>query len=849
MSEDNNLNENIIPIDLETEMKESFLSYAMSVIAARALPDAKDGLKPVHRRILYAMSELNLDPSKGYKKSARITGDTMGKYHPHGNLAIYDAMVRMAQPFSLRYPLVDGHGNFGSMDGDGAAAERYTEAKLSHLSMEMLREIDKNTVDFTPTYDEEGKEPVVLPARFPNLLVNGASGIAVGMATNIPPHNLAESIDGVVKIIDNFVDESRETDIEELIQIVKGPDFPTGASILGVSGIKSAYRTGRGKVVVRGETEIEVLSSGRERIVITSLPYQVNKARLVEKIAELVKEKRVEGISDLKDISGRHGLKIHIDLKKDANANVILNKLYKYTQLQDNFNVNMLALINNQPRIFDLKQILTHYLDHQKDVVTRRTQFDLDKAERRAHIVEGLLKALDIIDEIIAIARSSRDGAEIRTRLMETFGFSELQAQAIAEMRIRNLSGLERERLDAEYNELMATIAYLQGILGDENTLLGVIKDELMAVRNKYDDGRRTQIVADPGEIDYEDLINDEMSVITMTHLDYIKRLPLSTYKSQNRGGRGIKGMQTRDEDVVKNLFITNSHSNLLFFTTRGKVYRNKAYEIPESGRNSRGTNIVNLLNLDAGEKIAAVMPIANLSEEGRFIIMVTKNGVIKKTALKDFANIQKNGIRALTIRDEDELISVLNSDGTQEVFLGTRGGMSIRFSENDVRAMGRIAAGVRAIRLKGDDEVIGATLLIDGFDILFVSENGFGKCTDKNAFKVQNRGGSGLRNYKITDKTGPLIGLTPVNPNEELIIINSSGVIIRIRIADISVKGRVTQGVKLINLGDDETVISIAKITEEQIEAEGSDEDMDVDGDESVSGETPESAEDITEE
>jgi len=827
MSEDNNINENIIPIDLETEMKESFLSYAMSVIASRALPDVKDGLKPVHRRILYAMSELNLDPSKGYKKSARITGDTMGKYHPHGNLAIYDAMVRMAQPFSLRYPLVDGHGNFGSMDGDGAAAERYTEAKLSHLAMEMLRDIDKNTVDFTPTYDEEGKEPVVIPARFPNLLVNGASGIAVGMATNIPPHNLAESIDGVIKIIDNFVDNARETDIEELIQIVKGPDFPTGASILGVSGVKSAYRTGRGKVVVRGETEIEVLSSGRERIVITSLPYQVNKARLVEKIAELVKEKRIEGISDLKDISGRHGMKIHIDLKKDANANVALNKLYKYTQLQDNFNVNMLALINNQPRIFDLKQILTHYLDHQKDVVTRRTQFDLDKAEKRAHIVEGLLKALDIIDEIIATIRASKDGTEARANLVEQFTFSEEQAAAIVEMRLRSLTGLERGRLQAEYDSLLETIAYLKSILGDGNTLLGVIKDELLAVRNKYDDGRRTQIVADPGEIDYEDLISDEMSVITMTHLDYIKRLPLSTYRSQNRGGRGIKGMQTRDEDVVRDLFITNSHSNLLFFTTRGKVYRNKAYEIPESGRNSRGTNIVNLLNLDAGERIAAVMPIADLSEEGRFIIMATKKGVIKKTALKDFANIQKNGIRALTIRDEDELIGVLNSDGTQEVFLGTKGGMSIRFSENDVRAMGRVAAGVRAIKLKGDDEVIGAVLLIDGFDILFVSENGFGKCTHKDAFKVQNRGGSGLRNYKITDKTGPLIGLTPVNPNEELMIINSSGVIIRIRIADISVKGRVTQGVKLINLGDDETVISIAKISEAQIEAEGIDEEV----------------------
>jgi len=825
MSEFEPLGENIKPIDLETEMRESFLTYAMSVIASRALPDVRDGLKPVHRRILYAMSELNLDPSKGYKKSARITGDTMGKYHPHGNLAIYDAMVRMAQPFSLRYPLVDGHGNFGSMDGDGAAAERYTEARLAPLAMEILRDIDKNTVDFTSTYDEEGKEPVVLPARFPNLLVNGASGIAVGMATNIPPHNLAESIDGVIKIIDNFVENNCDTDIEELIQIVKGPDFPTGASILGTSGIKSAYRTGRGKVVIRADVDIEVLSNGRERIVVTSLPYQVNKARLVEKIAELVKEKRIEGISDLKDVSGRHGLKIMIDLKKDANANVILNKLYKYTQLQENFNVNMLALINNQPRIFNLKQMLSHYLDHQKDVVTRRTQFDLDKAERRAHIVEGLLKALDIIDEIIATIRASKDGAEARAKLVEIFDFSELQAQAIVEMRLRALTGLERERLDNEYRELMETISYLKAILGDEKRLLGVIKEELLVSKAKYDNGRRTAIIKDPGEIDFEDLITDEMSVITMTHLDYIKRLPLSTYKSQNRGGRGIKGMQTRDEDVVKDLFITNSHSNLLFFTNRGKVYRNKAYEIPESGRSSRGTNIVNLLNLDSGEKIAAVMPISDLEESGRFIIMVTKNGVIKKTPLKDFAKIHKGGLRALTIKDEDELISVLNSDGAQEVFLATRLGLSIRFAEADVRPMGRTAAGVRAIRLKGGDWVIGAVLLMDGFDILFVSEKGFGKCTHKDEFKAQNRGGSGLRNYKITEKTGPLIGITPVNANEELMIINSSGVIIRIRIADISVSGRVTQGVKLINLGEDETVISIAKITESQIEGEAEEE------------------------
>jgi len=829
MDDENSTHQNIKPVILEEEMKDSFLSYAMSVIAARALPDVRDGLKPVHRRILYAMNELNLDPTKAYKKSARIVGDTMGKYHPHGDSSIYDAMVRLAQDFSMRYPLVDGHGNFGSMDGDSAAAQRYTEARLAHLSMDMLADIEKNTVDFTPTYDEESKEPTVLPARFPNLLVNGTSGIAVGMATNIPPHNLTEVIDGAIKIIDNQVNENRETDIDELISIVKGPDFPTGATILGVSGIRSAYKTGRGKITTRSEVDIEVMPNGRERFIVSALPFQVNKARLVEKIAELVKEKRIEGISDLKDVSNRHGVKIIIDLKKDANSNVVLNKLYKYTQLQENFNVNMLALVDNQPKILNLLQVLNHYIDHQKDVVRRRTQFDLDKALRRAHIVEGLLKALDYIDEIIALIRASKDAAEARLNLIERFDFSMEQASAIVEMRLRSLTGLERERLEKEYAELMEVIKELREILENEARLYGVIKEELLIIRAKYGDERRTKIVLDPGEIDFEDLINDEMSIITMTHLDYIKRLPLSTYKSQNRGGRGIMGMQTRDEDIVKNLFVTNTHSSLLYFTTKGRAFVNKGYEIPEAGRNARGTNIVNLLNLAGGERIAAVMPVDEF-DDGHFLTMITKKGVIKKTVLKDFSNINKAGLRALTIREDDELIAVLNSNGDQDVFIATSHGMGIRFNENDVRPMGRTAAGVRGISLKDDDIVIGAVLLQEGFDILFVSENGFGKCTQIDEFKVQRRGGKGLKNYKITEKTGNLLGISPVNENEELMIINSNGIIIRIRIADISTTGRVTQGVKLINLNNGEKVISIAKISESQIEFESADSDEETD-------------------
>ncbi|MDR2899834.1 MAG: DNA gyrase subunit A [Clostridiales bacterium] len=825
---DDNIKQNIKPINLESEMKDSFLSYAMSVIAARALPDVRDGLKPVHRRILYAMNELNLDPGKAYKKSARIVGDTMGKYHPHGDSSIYDAMVRLGQDFSMRYTLVDGHGNYGSIDGDPPAAQRYTEARLSPLSMEMLSDIEKNTVDFIPNYDEESKEPTVLPARFPNLLVNGTSGIAVGMATNIPPHNLCEVIDGVVKIIDNHIERGRDTDVDELLAIIKGPDFPTGATILGTAGAKMAYKTGRGSITTRADVDIEVLPNGRERLVITSLPYQVNKKRLIEKISELVKEKRIEGIADLKDLSNRFGIKIHLDIKKDANSNVILNKLYKYTQLQENFSVNMLALVDGQPKILNLHQMLTLFLDHQKDVVRRRTQFDLEKALKRAHILEGLLKALDIIDDILKLIRASKDGPDARNNLIETYDFSLEQASAIVEMRFRQLTGLELEKLQHEFDELMILVKELEEILANENRLYGVIREEILVIKSKHGDERRTKLVLDPGEIDFEDLINDEMSVITMTHFDYIKRLPLNTYKSQNRGGKGIIGMQTREEDVVRDLFVTNTHSGIFYFTNKGKVYTNKGYEIPEAGRTARGTAIVNLLNLDPGEKIAAVIPTSKFGGE-KFLIMVTKKGVIKKTPLSEFANVKKSGLRALTIREEDELIAVLVSGGNDEVFLATHNGMGVRFNESDVRGMGRTAAGVRGIKLRRDDYVVGAVLVKEGFDILFVSEGGFGKRTEHSEFNTQNRGGLGVRVYKISDKTGPLVGISSVNNSEELMLINSNGVIIRIRIADVNITGRVAMGVKLINLHAEEKVISIAKISEDQIVYESTDGEEDL--------------------
>lgn len=809
----------IVEIEIAEEMKRSYIDYAMSVIVSRALPDVRDGLKPVHRRILYAMNELNLDPNKAHKKCARIVGDTMGKYHPHGDSAIYDALVRMAQSFSMRYVLVDGHGNFGNIDGYPAAAQRYTEARLSKMAMEMLADIEKDTVNFTENYDGEFKEPEILPSRFPNLLVNGSSGIAVGMATNIPPHNLEEVIDGVIKIIDNHMEEGRETDIDELLAIIKGPDFPTGATILGKVGINNAYRTGRGKLKIRAKAEIEALSNGKERIVVTEIPYQVNKSKMIERIAELVKEKKIEGISDLNDESDRDsGIKIVIECKKDANANVVLNQLYKYSQLQESYSINFLAIVKNEPKVLNLKQMLEYYLDHQEEVVTRRTQFDLNKALDRNHIIEGLLKALDHIDEVINIIRSSASPAEAKERLIEKYEFSDRQVNAILEMRFRALTGLERDKLEKEYKELQEFIEKMQAILADRNKLFEVIKNELLEIKNKYGDSRKTELVHDMGEIDMEDLIEDEMSVITLTHFNYIKRIPLSTYKSQNRGGKGIMGMQTREEDFVKNLFLSSNHSHILFFTNKGKVYRTKTYEIPEAGRTAKGTPIVNLLQVDNGEKITAVIPIKEYCEDN-YLMMITKNGIIKKTKASMFINIRKIGLIAVNLRDDDELISVQSLDGTKDIFVATKFGMSIRFNEDDLRSLGRTATGVKAINLNKDDEVVAAEVIEEGSKILIVSENGYGKCTENEEYKVQNRGGKGLKSYKITDKTGNVIDAKVVKDNQELIMVTSEGIIIRIRVNDISTLSRVTQGVKLINVDDEVKVMSIAKISEEDIE------------------------------
>ena len=806
----------MVGIDIGDEMKKCYIDYAMSVIVARALPDARDGLKPVHRRILYSMSEMNLDPNKGYRKSARIVGDTMGKYHPHGDGSIYQAMVRMAQNFSMRYMLVDGHGNFGSIDGDGAAASRYTEARMSKISAEMLADIDKNTVDFEPNYDGNEKEPTVLPSRIPNLLVNGSSGIAVGMATNIPPHNLGEVIDGVVKIIDNKINEDRETDVEELMECVKGPDFPTGATILGRSGIRAAYRTGRGKVLVRSRVEIEPVANGREKIVVTEIPYQVNKARLVEKIADLVREKKIDGISDILDESSGDDIKITIDLKKDVNANVVLNQLYKYTQLQESFGVILLALVNGRPEILNLKTALDEYLKHQVDVVTRRTRFDLDKAEKRAHILEGLRIALDNIDEVIKTIREAYDDA--KERLMERFGLSEIQAQAILEMQLRRLQGLEHEKIDAEFKELMEKIKYLNSILADENILYGVIRDEITSIRNKYADERRTEIVNNPGEIDIEDLIEEETSVFTLSHLNYIKRTPLDTYKSQNRGGRGIIGMQTRDEDFVKDLFVSSTHDTILFFTNHGRVYRTKGYEIPEAGRAARGMAIVNLLEVAAGETISAVIPVKEFHED-KYLVMITKQGVIKKTDMMSYANIRKGGLNAVNLREDDELIAVLVTEDKDELFVATHDGMGIRFSAEDARAMGRVATGVRAVKLRKDDFVISADIITDDMKVLNVTENGYGKRTIGSEFNLQNRGGIGVKVHQLTEKTGSLVSTVMVNENEEVMLITSEGIIIRLRGADISTFGRASQGVKLMNLSDGIKVVGVAKITEDNID------------------------------
>ena len=822
MSEFENQIDKVENVDLNHEMKKCYLEYSMSVIVARALPDVRDGLKPVQRRILFSMGEMNLDPSKSYKKSARIVGDVMGKYHPHGDSSIYQAMVRMAQNFSMRYMLVDGHGNFGSIDGDGAAAQRYTEARMSRLAVEMLADIDKNTVDFVPNYDENEKEPVVLPARIPNLLVNGSSGIAVGMATNIPPHNLAEVIDGVVKIIDNKVNENRETDVEELMECIKGPDFPTGANILGRSGIRAAYKTGRGKILVRSETEIVSLPNGREKIVVTEIPYQVNKARLVEKIADLARDKRIEGIADILDESSGDDIKITIDLKKDANSNVVLNQLFKYTQLQESFGVIMLALVDGKPVVLNLKTMLEEFLKHQKEVVTRRTKFDLEKAERRAHILEGMKIAIENIDEVIKTIRESYDDA--KERLMEKFALSDLQAQAILEMQLRRLQGLEYEKIEAEYQELLKKIAYLKSILADENLLYGVIKDEITAIRDKYKDDRRTKIINNPGEIDIEDLIEEETSVITLSNLNYVKRTPLDTYKSQNRGGRGIIGMQTREEDFVKDLFVCSSHDTLLFFTNKGKVYKAKGYQIPEAGRQARGTAIVNLLEVANGETVNAVIPVKAF-DENAYLVMITKQGVIKKTDMTSFINIRKGGLNAVNLRENDELISVFVTDGTKNIFVGTHNGMGIRFDENDVRPMGRSATGVRAIKLKDDDYVVAAAAVDESLKLLNVTENGYGKRTDINEFNVQQRGGMGVKSHQITEKTGKIVGSVMVSEGEELMLITSEGVIIRLRCSDISTFGRASQGVKLINLNDGVMVAGVAKIDEEQVENSQSEE------------------------
>ena len=819
---DNNFDK-IISVDIQDEMKKCYIDYAMSVIVSRALPDVRDGLKPVHRRILYAMDELNLGPDKQYRKSARIVGDTMGKYHPHGDSSIYDAMVRMAQDFSIRYPLVDGHGNFGNIDGDSAAAMRYTEARMSKISMSMLADIEKETVDFRPNFDESLKEPVVLPARFPNLLVNGSSGIAVGMATNIPPHNLGEVVDGVIKMIDNYMghneeQELRETEIEELMEIIKGPDFPTGATIQGRYGIDQAYRTGKGKVKVKATAEIEEMQGGKSRIVVTEIPYMVNKSKLIEKIAELVKIKKIDGITDLRDESDRDGMSIVIELRRDVNPNVILNQLYKYTQLQDTFSMNMLALVNDKPKVLNLKEMLEEYLKHQKDVVTRRTQYDLNKAEARAHIVEGLRKALDKIDLITRLIRESKTVQEAKERLMEAIDLTEIQAQAIVDMRLRALTGLEREKLEQEYAELLEKIAYFRGILESEYKLYEVIRAEIIEIRDKYADARRTEIVSADDDFDIEDLIDEEQVIVTMTHLGYIKRIPLDTYKQQNRGGRGIVGVNTIDADFIDQLFVTSNLSEIMFFTNKGKAYKIKAYRIPEAGRTARGMAIINLLQLDKAEKISAVFSVQDQTENV-FLTMVTKNGQIKKTDLEAFKNIRKGGIIALTLAEDDELIGVYETTPEDSILVCTKFGKGIMFDGTDVRPMGRTARGVRAINLSEGDVVIGATVPKEGEQILVASENGLGKRTPVEEFRAQKRGGKGIKVYKITEKTGNVVGITSVHEDEELLLINSQGVIIRINVAQISSVGRNTQGVKLINLDEGVQVVCLAKVKDGAVE------------------------------
>ncbi|MDE5893628.1 MAG: DNA gyrase subunit A [Acetatifactor sp.] len=831
-------------VDLKEKMETFYIDYAMSVIAARALPDVRDGLKPVQRRVLYSMIELNNGPDKPHRKCARIVGDTMGKYHPHGDSSIYGALVNMAQDWNMRYTLVDGHGNFGSMDGDGAAAMRYTEARLSKISMELLADINKDTVDFVPNFDDTEKEPVVLPSRYPNLLVNGTTGIAVGMATNIPPHNLREVVKAVIQIIDNRVEENRDTTIEEVLDIVKAPDFPTGGLILGTRGCDEAYRTGRGKIRVRAVTDIETLANGKSQIIVTELPYMVNKANLIVKIAELVKLKKIDGITDIRDESNREGIRVVIELRRDANANVILNQLYKHTQLQDTFGVIMLALVNNEPKVMNLLDMLTYYLAHQEEVVTRRTKYDLNKAEERDHILQGLLKALDFIDEVISIIRSSQNTQIAKERLIERFELSEVQAQAIVDMRLRALTGLEREKLETEHEELQKKIQEYKAILADEKLLLGVIKEEITVIAEKYGDDRRSKITYDITDISMEDMVPYDNTIIAMTSLGYIKRMTVDNFKSQNRGGKGIKGMQTIEDDYIEDLLITSTHHYLHFFTNLGRVYRLKAYEIPEAGRTARGMAIVNLLQLIPGEKITAMIPIKEYSEE-KNLFMVTKNGIVKKTSLDEYSNIRKNGLVAINLREDDELIEVKTTDANSEIFLVTKQGMCIRFRETDVRKTGRASMGVIGMNLSDQDEIVGMQLQSQGDSLLIVSENGMGKRTYLEEFTVQYRGGKGIKCYKVTEKTGDVIGVKAVNDDHEIMMITTAGIIIQLRMEDVSTLGRNTSGVKLINLEKNNKVARIAKVREKI--SNGDQEFSDV---EDALGEVSEdTSEDITEE
>ena len=853
---DDTIFDQIQEVDLKKTMETSYIDYAMSVIASRALPDVRDGLKPVQRRVLYSMIELNNGPDKPHRKCARIVGDTMGKYHPHGDSSIYGALVNMAQEWSTRYPLVDGHGNFGSVDGDAAAAMRYTEARLSKISMEMLADINKDTVDFMPNFDETEKEPTVLPSRYPNLLVNGTTGIAVGMATNIPPHNLREVVGGVVKMIDNQINEDRDTDIEELLSVVQGPDFPTGGVILGRRGIEEAYRTGRGKIRVRAVTDIEPMNNGKNRIVVTELPFMVNKARLIENMAKLVKEKRLDGITDLRDESSREGMRISIELRKDVNPTVMLNQLYKHTQLQDTFGVIMLALVNNEPKILNLHDVLHHYLDHQKDVVTRRTKYELNKAEERAHILEGLLIALDNIDEVIAIIRGSENVSVAKQQLMDRFGLSEAQAQAIVDMRLRALTGLERSKLEDEYNELMARIGRLKEILGDVKVLLSVIKEEIQTIADKYGDDRRTAIGFDEYDVSMEDLIPVTNTVITFTKLGYIKRMRIDNFKSQNRGGKGIKGMETIEDDFIVEMMMTTSHHYMMFFTNFGRVYRLKAYEIPEASRTARGTAIVNLIPLMPDEKITSMIPMKEYRDD-QYLVMATMQGIIKRTRLSEFANIRKNGLAAISLRDEDKLIEVKRATDDDEIMLFTKFGQCIRFHVSDVRSMGRISRGVIGMNLMDEDHVIAMQLVSQGESVMIVSEKGLGKCTLISEFTIHHRGGKGIKCYKITEKTGNLVGIKAVEKDDEVMLINTEGTIIRIRVADTALSSRVTSGVKLINLKDNEKVASIAKVRKEVLieeqaeqaaeESEGTADQMD-DAEEEVTVDTNAATNEMTE-